>query len=173
MKLQSNLNRKPHFLTSLAPSLFPAMRNKNSSAQISRYLHHSPTSIQKLTLLYDFPSCCHSYLSHSPTSAVPVLSKYIFTMLLLLRALQQNLFGLFWPWTEKKIGMKRFYYLHLQLSQFQLCKSQTKGASSDVNFDKHVLSSIECTIFFFFFQVGFQVLSSIKLSCFFLDLPAF
>lgn len=27
--------------------------------------------------------------------------------------------------------------------------------------------------FFFFFQVGFQVLSSIKLSCFFLDLPAF
>lgn len=95
MKLQSNLNRKPHFLTSLAPSLFPAMRNKNSSAQISRYLHHSPTSIQKLTLLYDFPSCCHSYLSHSPTSAVPVLSKYIFTMLLLLRALQQNLFGLF------------------------------------------------------------------------------
>lgn len=93
IKLQSNLNRKPHFLTSLASSLFPAIRNKNSSAQISRY--SSLTSIQKLTLLYDFPSCCHSYLSHSPTSAVPVLSKYIFAMLLLLRALQQNLFGLF------------------------------------------------------------------------------
>lgn len=93
IKLQSNLNRKPHFLTSLAPSLLPAIRNKHSSAQISRC--SSPTSIQKLTLLYDFPSCCHFYLSHSPTSAVPVLSKYTFTMLLLLRALQQNLFGLF------------------------------------------------------------------------------
>ena len=67
-----------------------------------------------------------------------------------------NLFGLVWSWTEKKIFIFFFLGEGVAKALYSLClhvliihKIQVKGASSDINFDKHFISSIDYTIIVF------------------------